>query len=153
MSLNYIYHLLNTIAEGVFERLPDLKFVWADGAADMVTPFIWRMDCFGRPHLEQNAVGAEDAQRLPAGHVYFIHNSIDGPGDADFADQWLSFTGGRHADVRLELPALALRRRPRTARGLDRRAAREESVLAQRRRAVRHRDPRRSGRAVTRRPR
>ena len=53
MSMNYIYHLMNMIAEGVFERFPDLKFVWADGAADMVTPFIWRMDSFGRPHLEQ----------------------------------------------------------------------------------------------------
>lgn len=30
-----------------------MKFVWADGAADLLTPFIWRMDCFGRPHLEQ----------------------------------------------------------------------------------------------------
>ncbi len=53
MSLNYLYHLMNMIAEGVFERMPNLKMVWADGAADMLTPFIWRMDCFGRPHLEQ----------------------------------------------------------------------------------------------------
>ena len=53
MALNYLYHLMNMIAEGVFERMPELKFVWADGAADMLTPFMWRMDCFGRPHLEQ----------------------------------------------------------------------------------------------------
>ena len=93
MSMNYVYHLLNMIAEGVFERMPDLKFVWADGAADMVTPFIWRMDCFGRPHLEQTPWAPKMPSDYLPGHVYFIHNSIDGPGDADFADQWLSFTG------------------------------------------------------------
>ncbi len=63
MSLNYIYHLMNLIAEGVFERWRDLKFVFADGAGDMMTPFMWRMDCFGRPHLEQTPRGR---RRCPA---------------------------------------------------------------------------------------
>jgi uncharacterized protein len=49
MSLNYLYHLMNMITEGVFERMPNLKFVWADGAADMLTPFIWRMEKLSRP--------------------------------------------------------------------------------------------------------
>lgn len=31
MSLNYLYHLMNMIAEGVLERYDGLKFVWADG--------------------------------------------------------------------------------------------------------------------------
>ena len=53
MALNYVYHQMNLIAEGVFERFPDLKFVWGDGAADFITPFIWRMDTFGRPHLSR----------------------------------------------------------------------------------------------------
>ncbi|OBG58425.1 amidohydrolase, partial [Mycobacterium sp. E735] len=39
MALNYIYHQMNMIAEGVFERFDGLKFVWADGAADFITPF------------------------------------------------------------------------------------------------------------------
>ncbi|WP_040800935.1 amidohydrolase family protein [Nocardia higoensis] len=93
MSLNYIYHLMNMVAEGVFERFDDLKFVWADGGADLLTPFTWRMDTFGRPHLEQTPW----APRMPSdylpGHVYFVHNSIDGPGDAEFASEWLDFTG------------------------------------------------------------
>ena len=67
--MNYIYHLLNMIAEGVFERMPDLKFVWADGAADMVTPFIWRMDCFGRPHLEQTPWAPKMPSDYLPGHV------------------------------------------------------------------------------------
>ena len=93
MALNYLYHLMNMIAEGVFERFPGLKFVWSDGAADFLTPFIWRMDVFGRPHLEQTPW----APRIPSdylpGHVYFVQGSLDGPGDADFAGEWFAFTG------------------------------------------------------------
>jgi predicted TIM-barrel fold metal-dependent hydrolase len=93
MSLNYLYHLMNMIAEGVFERMPTLKFVWADGAADMLTPFIWRMDCFGRPHLEQTPW----APRMPSdylpGHTFFVHGNYDGPGDVEFAGEWFGFTG------------------------------------------------------------
>jgi predicted TIM-barrel fold metal-dependent hydrolase len=93
MALNYIYHLMNMIAEGVFERFSSLKFVWADGAADFLTPFIWRMDTFGRPHLEQTPW----APRIPSdyipGHVYFVQGSLDGPGDTDFAGEWFGFTG------------------------------------------------------------
>ena len=92
MSLNYLYHLMNMIAEGVFVRTPNLKFVWADGAADLLTPFIWRMDVFGRPHLEQTPW----APRLPSdylpGHVYFVQGSLDGPGDTEFAGEWFGFT-------------------------------------------------------------
>lgn len=93
MSMNYLYHLMNMIAEGVFERYPQLRFVWADGGADMLTPFSWRMDTFGRPHVEQTPW----APRIPSdylpGHVYFIHGSLDGPGDTEFASEWLDFTG------------------------------------------------------------
>ena len=92
-ALNYLYHLMNMIAEGVFERTPNLRVVWADGAADLLTPFIWRMDTFGRPHLEQTPW----APRMPSdylpGHVYFVQGSLDGPGDVDFAGEWMRFTG------------------------------------------------------------
>ena len=93
MALNYLYHLMNMIAEGVFERMPTLKFVWADGAADMLTPFIWRMDCFGRPHLEQTPWAPKMPSDYLPGHVYFIQGAIDGPGDTDFAGEWFGFTG------------------------------------------------------------
>jgi predicted TIM-barrel fold metal-dependent hydrolase len=93
MALNYLYHLMNMITEGVFERFPTLKFVWADGAADFLTPFIWRMDTFGRPHLEQTPW----APRIPSdylpGHVYFVQGRLDGPGDTEFAGEWFGFTG------------------------------------------------------------
>jgi predicted TIM-barrel fold metal-dependent hydrolase len=92
MALNYLYHLMNMIAEGVFERMPELKFVWADGAADLLTPFMWRMDCFGRPHLEQTPWAPKMPSDYLPGHVYFIQGALDGP-DAEFAGEWLGFTG------------------------------------------------------------
>jgi predicted TIM-barrel fold metal-dependent hydrolase len=93
MSLNYLYHLMNMIAEGVFERMPALKFVWADGAADLLTPFMWRMDCFGRPHLEQTPWAPKMPSDYLPGHVFFVQGSLDGPGDVDFAGEWAGFTG------------------------------------------------------------
>lgn len=91
--LTYVYHLMNMIAEGVFEEFPDLKVVFADGAADMLTPMIWRMDTFGRPHIEQTPW----APRMPSdylpGHVWFVNGSLDGPGDVEFASEWLRMTG------------------------------------------------------------
>jgi predicted TIM-barrel fold metal-dependent hydrolase len=93
MALNYIYHLMNMIAEGVFERWPGLKFVWADGAADMLTPFMWRMDTFGRPHLEQTPWAPKMPSAYLPGSVHFVQGSLDGPGEVDFAGEWLSFTG------------------------------------------------------------
>ena len=93
MALNYLYHLMNMIAEGVFERTPGLKFVWADGAADLLTPFIWRMDTFGRPHLEQTPWAPKIPSAYLPRHVYFIQGSLDGPGDTEFAGEWFGFTG------------------------------------------------------------
>lgn len=93
MPLNYIYHLMNMIAEGIFERFPALRFVWADGAADMLTPFMWRMDTFGRPHLEQTPWAPKMPSDYLPEHVYFVQGPMDGPGDAEFASEWLTFTG------------------------------------------------------------
>jgi predicted TIM-barrel fold metal-dependent hydrolase len=93
MSLNYLYHLMNMIAEGVFEKWDDLKFVFADGAGDSLTPFIWRMDCFGRPHLEQTPWAPKMPSDYLPGHVYFVQGPFDGPGDVEYAGEWFGFTG------------------------------------------------------------
>jgi uncharacterized protein len=93
MALNYLYHLMNMIAEGVFERHADLKVVWADGAADLLTPFIWRMDTFGRPHLEQTPWAPQMPSAYLPGHVHFVQGSFDGPPDPEIAAEWFAMTG------------------------------------------------------------
>lgn len=90
---NYIYHLLNMIAEGVFEEFPDLKIVWGDGGGDLLTPMIWRMDTFGRPHLEQTPWAPKMPSDYLPEHVYFVNGACDGPGDVDYASEWLRMTG------------------------------------------------------------
>ena len=91
--MTYIWHLLNLIAEGVFEQFPDLRMIWADGAIDMLTPFSWRMDTFGRPHLEQTPWAPRIPSDYLVGRNYFVHGLMDGPGDAEFASDWLRMTG------------------------------------------------------------
>lgn len=93
MPLNYIYHLMGMITEGVFERFPNLKMVWADGGADLLTPFIWRMDSFGRPHLEQTPHAPKMPSDYLPEHVYFVQGSLDAAGEPEYADQWAGFTG------------------------------------------------------------
>ena len=58
MPLNYFVHLATLIVEGVFGRLPDLKFVvFADGGYDILTPLMWRLDTFLAVHAGPDAVG------------------------------------------------------------------------------------------------
>jgi predicted TIM-barrel fold metal-dependent hydrolase len=93
MALNYLYHLMNMIAEGVFESLPDFKIIWADGGAEMVTPFMWRMDTFGRPHLEQTPWAPQIPSAYLPDHVRFVHSNLDGVRMAGIAAEWLEMTG------------------------------------------------------------
>jgi predicted TIM-barrel fold metal-dependent hydrolase len=93
MGLNYLYHLMNMIAEGVFEKHDGLRMIWADGGADMLTPFIWRMDTFGRPHLEQTPWAPRIPSAYLPGRVHFVHNATDGAPDPEYAAEWFAMTG------------------------------------------------------------
>jgi predicted TIM-barrel fold metal-dependent hydrolase len=93
MGLNYIYHLMSMITEGVFEALPNFKVVWADGGAELLTPFMWRMDTFGRPHLEQTPWAPNIPSSYLPEHVYFVNSSLDGVHQPGIAAEWLEMTG------------------------------------------------------------
>ena len=111
MSLNYLYHLMNMIAEGVFERFAALKFVWADGAARHADT-VHLADGLLRPAAPgADAVGAEDAQRLPAGPRVLRPGQLRRPRRHRVRRRMVRVhRQGRHDDVRLELSALELRR-------------------------------------------
>ena len=40
----YMTHLVSLIAEGVFEKYPDFKFVFVEGGSAWLAPIMWRMD-------------------------------------------------------------------------------------------------------------
>jgi predicted TIM-barrel fold metal-dependent hydrolase len=93
MGLTYLYHLMNMIAEGVFEALPDFKVVFGDGGADMLTPLIWRMDTFGRPHLEHTPWAPQIPSAYLPDHVRFVQSAFDGPRQPGIAGEWIELTG------------------------------------------------------------
>jgi len=40
----YMTHLVSLIAEGVFEKFPDFKFVFVEGGSAWLAPIMWRLD-------------------------------------------------------------------------------------------------------------
>jgi uncharacterized protein len=94
--INYIVHLMSLIAEGVFEDLEDLVFVFADGGIDMLFPLIWRFDSDWRairsvtPWVKKTPV-----DYLP-GHVRFCSHRFEGPLDAQERVPWLQAVDAEH---------------------------------------------------------
>ena len=107
MPLNYFVHLATLIVEGVFGRHPGLKFVFADGGYDILTPLMWRLDTFWLSMRDQTPwVDRYPSEYLP-GHVRFCSSAFDGPIEVgqDAALDGLH-RQVRPADVRIELSAL-----------------------------------------------
>src|SRR5262249_30346966 len=91
--LNYLYHLMNMIAEGAFESFSAHRVVWADGGADLLRPIIWRMDTLGRPSLETTPWAPEIPSSYLANHVWFVYSKLDGIPRSEAAAEWLDMTG------------------------------------------------------------
>lgn len=90
VGLNYIYHLTSLITEGVFDRLPNLRFVFTDGGHDLLMPLMWRMDM--EWPISKSEVPWLD--RLPstylADHVRFTTSQLEGPADSATDETWLA---------------------------------------------------------------
>jgi len=96
MPLNYFVHLATLIVEGVLGRYPDLKFVFADGGYDILTPLMWRLDTFWLSMRDQTPwVDRYPSEYLPR-HVRFCSSAFDGPlegGEAGQMQRWMDMTG------------------------------------------------------------
>ena len=91
--LNAYYHLFNLMAEGVFERLDDLVFVFGDGGGDLLTPFVWRYDIFARAYHDMTPWAPKLGTDYLAEHVRFCVSDLEGPLDAAVQDGWYEQTG------------------------------------------------------------
>jgi len=81
-SINFTYHLASFIMEGVFERLPNLRVVFADGGHDMVTTLMWRMDAdFAIARHEVPWMTKPPGDYLH--HFRFRTSRLEGPAGAD----------------------------------------------------------------------
>jgi uncharacterized protein len=92
MPLNYFVHLSTLIIEGVFGRHRDLRFVFADGGYDILTPLIWRLDTFWLSMRDQTPWVDRYPSEYLRDHVRFCSSAFDGPIDANHAERWLDFT-------------------------------------------------------------
>jgi uncharacterized protein len=95
-SINYIVHLMSLIAEGVFEDLEDLVFVFADGGIDMLFPLIWRFDSDWRAIRSVTPWVKKTPVDYLHGHVRFCSQRFEGPVDAEQRPQWLQAVDAEH---------------------------------------------------------
>jgi predicted TIM-barrel fold metal-dependent hydrolase len=88
MPLNYFNHLTNLILEGVFDRIPELMFVFPEGGIDILTPLMWRLDTFWRAFRDQTPWVLKYPSEYLEAHARF-GIGLEGPlGDVP-ADEWL----------------------------------------------------------------
>jgi predicted TIM-barrel fold metal-dependent hydrolase len=90
MPINFIYHLTSLIAEGTFERIPGLKFVFADGGHDVLAPLMWRMDMdWPISGMQTPWVSRRPSEYLRT-NVRFITNLLEGPHGRVPDEEWLN---------------------------------------------------------------
>jgi predicted TIM-barrel fold metal-dependent hydrolase len=81
-------HAISLIAEGVMEKLPQLKIVCGDGGQDMLGPTLWRFNKSWRG-LRMEAPGAA---RPPSGYIHprvrFLWHRWEGPADPRRRAEW-----------------------------------------------------------------
>jgi predicted TIM-barrel fold metal-dependent hydrolase len=74
-------HLCSLIAHGVFDRLPSLVFVFADGGFDYVQTLSWRMDKEWRSSREQVPWVSKSPRLYLPDHARFVLRQADGVED------------------------------------------------------------------------
>jgi predicted TIM-barrel fold metal-dependent hydrolase len=95
---NAVLHLASLIFEGVLERLPEVRFVFADGGYDAFWPFLWRLDKDWRGARSDTPWTQRQPSHYLADHVRFVLHRWDGPSEAADAAAILDmFDGGRLA--------------------------------------------------------
>lgn len=88
--INYVVHLMSLIAEGVFEAIDDLVFVFADGGIDMLHPLLWRFDSDWRALRSVTPWVKRQPLEYLTRHVRFCSQSMEGPTDPALMAEWLT---------------------------------------------------------------
>jgi predicted TIM-barrel fold metal-dependent hydrolase len=86
--VNGFYHLLNLIAEGVFERLRDLVFVLGDGGSDVAVALLWRYDMFWRAFRDVTPWSPRRGSDYVRDQVRFLTSRLEGPHNDQIGASW-----------------------------------------------------------------
>ncbi|MBI3966071.1 MAG: amidohydrolase family protein [Chloroflexi bacterium] len=88
--INFAFHLVSFMAEGVFDRFEQFKVVFADGAHDMLAPIVWRMDKDWRPTRHEMPWMKHMPNHYLKDHVLFLAHKLEGPSDPAIMAEWLA---------------------------------------------------------------
>lgn len=92
MPLNAFVHLATLIIEGTFGRHAGLRFVFADGGYDILTPLMWRLDTFWMSMRDQTPWVDRYPSQYLRDHVRFCTSALDGPTDTTLTERWMDYT-------------------------------------------------------------
>jgi predicted TIM-barrel fold metal-dependent hydrolase len=87
---------MSLIAEGVFEDINDLVFVFADGGIDMLFPLLWRLDSDWRALRSVTPWVKRTPVDYLRDHVRFCSQRLEGPVDSDERPHWLESVDAEH---------------------------------------------------------
>lgn len=91
--IGFASHLASLMVQGVLDRLPKLRLVFADGGYDLCAPLLWRLDKDYRPMRGDMPW----MKRPPSGYlreqVRFVAHSLEGPEAPEDLAEWLAMTG------------------------------------------------------------
>lgn len=94
--INYVVHLMSLIAEGVFEDIENLVFVFADGGIDMLFPLLWRFDSDWRALRSVTPWVKRQPLTYLRDHVRFCSHRLEGPSDANDYARWIGEIDAEH---------------------------------------------------------
>ena len=90
-----IIHVMSLICQGVFERLPSLVVILADGGFDLLVPLMWRLNKEWRQtRFEVPWVERLPSEYLPA-HVRILTSALDGLDEPSLMSRLLEVTDAR----------------------------------------------------------
>jgi uncharacterized protein len=118
------YHLANLIAEGTFDRLPDLRFVFVEGGYDTLMAYGYRFNLYWRSARVELPWIEQPPTHYLADHVRFCTHRLEGPEDPELSAQALGWFDGESLSLfashypywSYEAPAVAAGRLPDGAR-------------------------------------
>lgn len=91
-AYTFAYHLASLICHGVFDRLPGLVFVFADGGLDMVMPMVWRMVADWRSGTDDHPWTHRSPTSYLRDHVRFVISRMEGPTQPERWARWAEIT-------------------------------------------------------------
>lgn len=120
LPYNGFYHLCSFIAEGVFERLPDIRVVFADGMGDIVAPLLWRMDETWRATRDRTPWVKLSPIDYAHRNVRYIAHSTEGPTDeSEKARYWDAVGVAGEQMYASNYPSWDMLRPDEAVRGID----------------------------------